>query len=295
MPFAHTPYDGSAQPFTIGLKRLDLAEWIEPDERLEADLAGKETLLRDNRAAVFREEDGSRAAQGEVLALLTAHLVQRFPALYRLDGGQMRIGAGGRSVALGNDAPLLVAGRLVQEDLVLLQRGKTGWRMVAASLSFPSSWLLADKIGRDMAAIHHDVPGYAGQMGDRIARIFDHLSVDQPVWRLNWSLQGNDRLHHPPQTGDGARFPSGAELAQSVHIRVERQTLRRLPETGAILFTIRIHLDPLDALRRQADRANLARGLSQQLSDLTAPQLAYKGLGDHRDDIAALLAEIADS
>ena len=294
MPFAHTPYDGSARPFTIGLKRLDLADWIEPDDRLEADLAEKDALLCGARGAVFAEEAGSRPAQGEVLALLAAHLVQQFPALYRAEGDRMRIGAGGRLIALDSDAPLLVAGRLVQEDLVLLQRGETGWRMVAASLSFPSSWLLAEKIGRDMAAIHAGVPGYAGQMGERVARIFDHLAVDQPVWRLNWSLQGNARLHHPPETGRGARFPSGDDLGLAAHLRVERQTLRRLPVSGAILFTIRVYLDPLAALRRHAEGAALATGLRQQLRDLTGEQLAYKGLSDHREAIDALLAEIAE-
>lgn len=293
MPFAHTPYDGSAQPFTIGLKRLDLKDWIEPDEALVAALAEKDGLLSGQRDAVFREEAGSQPAQTEVLALLSAHLTERFPAFYRCDADRMQIGVSGRSVLLHGDAPLVIASRLVQEDLVLLQRGETGWRMVAASLCFPSSWRLADKIGRDMAAIHDDVPGFAGPMGERVARIFDHLPVDAPVWRLNWSLQGNSRLHHPPETGEGARFPSGAALADACHVRVERQTLRRLPATGAILFTIRIHLDPVSALRRHPQGARLAEGLARQLADLTGPQLAYKGLSDHRDDLAALLAEIA--
>ena len=36
----HTPYDGSVKPFTIGLRPLDPAEWIEVDDRLGRGVLG---------------------------------------------------------------------------------------------------------------------------------------------------------------------------------------------------------------------------------------------------------------
>lgn len=41
----HTPYDGSSQPFTIGLQQLDLKDWIEVDENLLAYLAERGASL----------------------------------------------------------------------------------------------------------------------------------------------------------------------------------------------------------------------------------------------------------
>ena len=38
-----------------------------------------------------------------------------------------------------------------------------------------------------------------------------------------------------------------------VRLRVERQTLRRLPKTGAIIFTIRVYLTPLEQLVKEPD------------------------------------------
>lgn len=38
-----------------------------------------------------------------------------------------------------------------------------------------------------------------------------------------------------------------------VRLRVERQTLRRLPKTGAIVFTIRVYLTPLEDLVKEPD------------------------------------------
>ncbi len=112
----HTPYDGSARPFSIGLAPLDIARWIEPDEHLAAHLSRKSELLSARREVVVREEPETRGAQAEVLDLLTRHLVGHFPDLYRRDGGGVRVvPAGVTVVAMDDEPPLVTAARLVQE------------------------------------------------------------------------------------------------------------------------------------------------------------------------------------
>ena len=83
------------------------------------------------------------------------------------------------------------------------------------------------------------------------------------------------------------------DRAENVFLRVERQTLRKLPETGAILFTVRIYVDPLAALERHPDAAAIAKALIAQLEALDAAQLAYKGLTLERTRLVARLDEIA--
>jgi hypothetical protein len=59
-----------------------------------------------------------------------------------------------------------------------------------------------------------------------------------------------------------------------MHLRVERQTIRRLPKAGAVLFTIRVSLDPLRAVFSQTGaREAFARAWTE------APQALrfYKG------------------
>lgn len=289
---AHTPYDGSRQPFSIGLKPLDPAEWIEPDLHLGAHLAGKERLIAGRREAVFREEAVTRAAQGEVLELLIEHLPVRFPDIYRRDGRHMAILPAGRSVDLdGGEPPLLTASRLVQEDFCLMRASPDGYRLAAASLCFPSAWSLAEKFGRPMTAIHKAVPHYAERLGVRIDRIFDNLKVDQPVWRLNWSIYADDELHHPESKERPRDWFAGTGVPEAF-IRVERQTLRRLSVCGDILFTIKVHVDPFEAFRRHPDGARLAAGLKAQLLLLDEAQLAYKALAADRDRIVAALDRI---
>jgi hypothetical protein len=296
MSLAHAPYADGHRPFSIGLVPLDLARWIEPDGRLTDDLAEKDRLFAERRAVVFAAEPGTAAAQREVLDLLVAHVTEHFPDLWRqLPDGSVAIG-GDRRVdpAADPDAPLLAAARLVQEDLVLMRRGADGWRLAAAALCFPSAWSLTEKFGNTLDGLHGNVPGYAGAMGTRMARIFDSLRVEQPVCRLNWSIYPDDRLHHPESKEQPRAWFGGADdFAASAFVRVERQTLRRLPASGDILFTIRIHVDPMLAFRSHPDGARMAAGLRDRLLSLDAAQLAYKGLTAHRDRLAEALERIA--
>jgi len=304
MTLAPTPFDGSSVPFTIGLRPLDPGDWIETDDRLADHLAQKDALYASVFDTVFAAEPGTVDAQREVLAMLVEHLTARFPNLYRRHGDKVEIVSAGRSVLLDERprTPLVTASRLVQEDLVLMRKGENGWRLAAAALCFPSSWSLAEKFSRPLDEIHAPVPGFAA--GSRpaaiIARIFDKLAVEQPVERLNWSLQEDDRLHHPRSKGErdagiqaGAGGLLGKDLIAGTFIRVERQTLRRLPESGDILFTIRIHLDPLRRLHLHPQAGHLAGSLAAQLEALDEAQLAYKGIAENRDALVSVLRAIA--
>ncbi len=287
----HTPYDGSSRLFAIGLKPLDLSGWIEADERLAADLAEKERLAATRWNEVFAAEPGTEAAQAEVLALLAAHLSARFPQLYRREGGTMQVG--GRAVPLDATPALWTAARLVQEDLVLMRRGAAGWRLAAASLSFPSSWKLSEKFGRPIHEMHAPVPGFGQgtRNAELIARMFDKMRPETPMIRWNWSVYGDAELFHP-HNSPARRFGDG-ERAENVFLRVERQTLRHLPQSRDILFTIRIIVDPLEELERHSDAPRIATALIDQLGSFNAEQLDYKGMTLERDRLVARLREIA--
>ena len=286
---AHTPYDGSSKPFTIGVKPLDPAEWIEVDEHYDAYLNEKRRLYAERPSDVFAAEDGTDAAQAEVLELVREHMAARFPHL-------------SPAPSPSSEPPLKTASLLVQEDLVLMRRGEDGWRLAAASLCFPSSWSLAEKFGRPLRDIHIPVPGFGpGTRNDTvIGRIFDNLAVDRPVERANWSLQNNPALYHPLSdlerdtraAARPSRFRSDDPVA-AAFIRVERQTLRRLPRSGDILFTIRIHLDPMAKLAAHPDRARLAAAFAGQLAALDVAQIDYKGLAADRDRLVAALQALA--
>lgn len=305
MALAHTPYDGSATPFTIGLKPLDLRDWLEIDALYPAYLDEKDRLIAERPGDVFAAEAGTDEAQREVFDLVAAHIARHGQSLFQTprdhDAACARMADFDRVEDAG-EPPLQMAARLVQDDLVLMRKGDDGWRLAAASLCFPSSWTLAEKFGRPLGLIHAPVPGFGEGTRNAtvIERIFDKLKVEQPVVRMNWSLQNNPALHHPlsglqRDERAAARPPrfAGIDPIAATFIRVERQTLRRLPGSGDILFTIRIHLDAMERLRAQPDRARLATSLADQLCALDDAQLDYKGVSADRDRLSEALRAVA--
>jgi dimethylamine monooxygenase subunit A len=275
----HTPYDGSAKPFTIGVKPLDVFEWIDVDGNFDHYIAEKRRLYVEERDNVLAAVAGTEAAQAEVYRLIAAHMRTLDPR-FRGD----------------DDSPgdIAAAGLLVQEDLVLMRKSSDGWRLVAASLCFPSSWSLREKIGKPLHLVHGPVPGF--NTGTRnaamIERMFDNLRPEQPVMRWNWSLYGTKELYHPaPENQQKRRFGEG-DIAGRVTLRLERQTLRKLPQSGAILFTIRIYIDPLEVLETHTDGPALAQAIVAQLSDLSPEELDYKGLTEERVRLVERLERI---
>ncbi|WP_150493299.1 heme-dependent oxidative N-demethylase family protein [Roseibium aquae] len=294
-PYAHRPYDGSTRPFTVGLTPISEPEWLEPDANLVPHLRRKDELLAIDRAAVVRTEDGTEDAQDEVLQLVLQALRGMHGGCYQV--GQEEVIIDGQvSVPLAGADPMVTAARLIQEDLVLMRPAPGGYRLVAACLCFPSSWSLAEKFGQSMPEIHENVPGFNGsRMGNVVARLFDNLRVGQLVCRYNWSIYDDANLHHPkPKQIAPQVSADGESLVGRLFLRVERQTLRRLAGSGDILFTIKIHHDPLSLLRSQPDRAGIAAGLKQQLLALEPAQLIYKGLTQHQQALAAELDRLSD-
>lgn len=276
----------SATSFVIGLTAIDPKRWLEPDDDLDAFLTEKQRLLDTEYDAVFQQVAGSEEGQRECLDLVVSHLTEDHPDLCRRIGDTLQIA--GRSIDLASDAPpLITAGSLIQDDLVILSRRETGWHVAAGYVAFPSAWSLREKIGHPMEVVHAHVPGFSAgtRNASMISRIFDNLQADLPAARMNWSIYPEGDLFWPPErNAEANRRPFAAARN---FLRVERQALRRLPKTGDIVFSIRIYSDPIASLAELPNRADVAGALIQRLEGFTPEQLAYKGMVEKK---AALIA-----
>lgn len=294
--FNHTPYDGSAEPFTLGLAPCDEADWIEPDALLSQHLLEKDRLLTEASETVYRTTSGMTEAETELVSLLADHLPRHHPHLYRRDGNAITVMPMKRQFDLTGvgHAPLTLAGRLAQEDFCLIRPLTDGTHELgAACLCFPSSWSLAEKIGRPLEAVHGPVPGYRADLADRVNRLFTRLPAGRILCRTNWSLDEGPALHRPQPHSHDRWLAENGDPLDHVFVRTERQTVRRLPETGVIVFTIKIGQDALSTLKDHPQAANLAAGMARQLRAMTAAQAAYKGLAQARPTILKTLAAIS--
>lgn len=292
----YLPFEGAPHKMAMGLRPMPWDDWIQIDANYTQEMALRRELLATRHAEVFAALGGSGPAQRETLDLLTAHLPERFPDRFRLTADRFENLVTGEAWDLSSlpHDPLEVAGRLVQEDLQIMEKSpETGrYHLTASVLCFPTRWLLADKIGQPLARIHGPVPGYHEHLESLMDRFFDQMRVDKPVQRKNFSILDRPDLFQPSGRRNSVEDLSVDAVPERVTLRVERQTLRRLPESSAILFTIRIYQRHLGAL---ADRPEQAGRLAESLRALPDAMQAYKNFGVIRAPVLAWLDRVAAS
>jgi hypothetical protein len=265
----------------MGLVAIDRDTcWLELDSDLATDLRTKRALLAERRDEVQVELATSRPAQREALAVVADTLLAAHPDLYaRPDARTFRVHATAAEVDLEGEEtpPLERAACCVQEDLCVMEKLGDEWCLTAGVVCFPTRWRLAPQLGQPMTGIHERVPGYREQLDDSANRFFDGLKPGIVVRRGNWSLMDDPALFQP--TGKGLKDPMEGLDAQNagekVWLRVEHQTLQQLPDSGAILFGIRIHRARLDAVARDAEAA---RGLLAAVDTMSPAMQLYKSL-----------------
>ena len=279
VPSQPTPYNHpEAHLFRIGLAPIAEAAWFEgPYRAADGDPAARkaETFAQSPRLC-WGETEGSRAGQAEVLAMMQRHF--------------------GLATEDADDdvPPLRRAAALVDDDLCLMERRDGGWTLTAASLCAPSFFSAAEAVGKSLAQLHGPVTGFGERLLPRVARIFDALAADSIVERRNWSVVASGELFLPDPRPVRARQPLIAteDAGRELHLRMERQTLRRLPQTGGLLFTIRIWRHPLDELRAVPERLEaFADAWDRVMQDEGKTFRDYKGLSPLDGLVRAFLAE----
>jgi hypothetical protein len=246
-PTIHRPYEAGAFRMQLGLTSVAEPDWIEFDRHYPAHMAERRRLLRDHAPEVVEAVPGSEPMQAELLDTLAEHLCQHHPAWFSRAGNTLRNHLLGEALPL--DAPPLdLVGRLVQEDVCLLRdEGDGTLTLVAAVLCFPSRWRLSSKMGRPLGAIHTPVPLYRDKLERPVDRFLSTLKQGRIAQRRNWSIMDDPTLFQPTGHGvnDFATVVTAENAGETLVMRVERQTFRRRPRTGASAFGIRVHVTPL--------------------------------------------------
>jgi len=227
----HAPWIEHAD-FAVGLRPIPEAAWLEGGEADPA--ARKDPLIAAHPAVTWGEAPGSRPAQREVLEMVEAAL--------------------GVQIAEAGRPPLLAAARRVPDDLCLMETADGDWRLTALCLCAPTFFTAHEVLGRSLAELHRPVDGFAERFLARVRRVFDGLRPGLVLERRNWTVVNSAEPFTPQSAPVRARIGEipPAEAGRALHLRVERQTLRRAPRTGAALFTIRVWLRPLEDLAQDS-------------------------------------------
>jgi hypothetical protein len=288
----YRPFEPGPYRMAMDLVSVGEADWFELDQLYPSEMAERRRLLETAHAEVFAALPVSDAARHEALEVIVAALATHHLDWFSRDGLTLHNHLTGEAWRSGSIDPLELAGRLVQEDLCLIQLGDDGPVFTAAVLCFPSRWRLLDKIGKPLAAVHQPVPFYADRLARPVDRFMRHLKPGHIASRLNWSLLDDPTLFQPSGKWrvEGGSDITRRNAGQHVFLRVERQTLRRLPSSGAVLFGIRVHVYPLDMV---IDGPERAAALAQAVLALPAEIQHYKSLLPFRQSLLEWLEDRA--
>ena len=213
----------------MGLARLAEADWLQPDPDLAARADGFAAYPQGMQLSQEGEAPGAELA-----------------AMLGLSGG------------------LPDAAHAHHEDMCLLIRSEAEeqYRLVGTAVAWPSDWRPAEKLGLPLRALHAPIQGYEEQLADGVDHFMARLKPGTIYGRCNWFIAATGEMRwdaRPPELAFAHITPENA--GETLFVRSERQTLRRLPETGAIVFTIGIYVSPLGELS-QGNRQRLASAIA---------------------------------
>lgn len=296
----------------MGLRSMSWDEWIELDNQYLHFHALKASRIRDRGPKCCLTAPEPRVQDGalELLQELADYLPQRYPSLFvKTDTGlrnvatneMFEIGPDSASCSVNDlpEPPMQLSARLVQDDLAIMyERPDGNYALLAAAIHLAGFWRLEDKFGLSLSEIHTsgDVPGFKSKLEKGMLNFFRRVRPEAPVLRNNYFIQVDDHLAWSPSIGsedsttegEVGWFTAEKDKVISQHwFRSERQSLRRLPRSGAVVFTIRTYFHPVTEI---AEEVGVPGRLASAVRSWGEDVSRYKG----RERYEGVLLEFLD-
>ncbi|KAG9228088.1 hypothetical protein BJ875DRAFT_508696 [Amylocarpus encephaloides] len=295
-PFRRGPYH-----ITMGLRNMPWDEWIELDNHYEKYHADKARRISERGPKCSHTDPAAFEGAIELLEEFRSYLPQRYPTLYeRTPVGLNNLLTGEKFNVIERplaEDPMQMAARMVQDDLAIMFEKEDGqYYLLAGSILLAGFWRLEDKLGMPLSEIHYsgDVPGYKEKLEKGMMNFFRRLQPNGPVQRNNYFLQVDDSL--PWSSSIGPEDAPGRELGwytaeknkaiEHHHFRSERQTLRRLPRSGGVVFTIRTYFHPVTEI---VEEPYVAGRLASAVRSWGDDVSKYKGKEKYQDVLLEFL------
>ena len=280
-PRPYRPWSGAAEKFsmTMGISRMPWHDWLLLDNKYVEEQKLRSYLLDHKHEGVTQALPGSEEACAEVLECVVVFLTKRYPNLFSYTNEKTHVhnsvtNRTFKIVPPYDIPPLEVAAQLAMDLNILIQGAGPDPEqhyLIASYSMAPAGWYLQERIGWPLYKIHGPVPLWEDKLRKSVEKFFGRLRVDEPVVRHNFFVQMTDVLFQ--------QEPFASERPQSlsiddVRIRHERQTLRRLPKTGAILFMVRTYMMPITELQGEPEAV---RDFLRAVRAMPEEMASYKG------------------
>ena len=279
--FSPTLFPEADYAHRLSVKRGDLRAFFAPTEEHKEIMAERRRWLGESPRDYVAAAPDAAPLIRETAQLLAPH-VMKTADRENLTGLTSQVPS-------SRDLPvrdLIAIGCAIEPDIVLLKKGDDDvFRVVAGCVCFPSSWSLPEKLGLPLDQVHSIVPNLNTSIGAPISRFLAKMQPGAAWERSNWGLSAvADRNQHPSRKLPRLRPRLSAD---KVWLRVEDQILAILPETGVLLFGIRIVRATLT--QTEAEQPEIIAGLHRALATMPEEMARYKNIAAVRSDVVKLL------
>ncbi|ODV95553.1 hypothetical protein PACTADRAFT_34118 [Pachysolen tannophilus NRRL Y-2460] len=248
----------------MGIRSMDWNEWIELDNEWQKYHDLKLHRIATKNEQLYGTEPEARPAALELLNEFYQYLPNRYPKLFK----QTTIGLDnlvtGESFNFFDhplqEDPMLMIAKLIQDDIAVMVEAEDGnYYLKAGAIMLAGFWRLKDKLHLCLSDIHTsgDVPKYSTHLKAGMEKFFQRQTCDKPVVRNNYFIQTDNNLAWSDSIGDESNDSIGWYTAPKVkniencYFRSERQSVRRLPISGAMIFTVRTYFLPVEELCKE--------------------------------------------
>ncbi|KAF4589209.1 HRQ family protein [Ophiocordyceps camponoti-floridani] len=254
---APRPYRPLRWPYhqTMALQKLDPDYWLELESTYRSRIRQRQDLHAQHGSDILNSLPGSELAQRELMEMALQFLCARYPQYFELRGQTFVNRLLATEHHLDRVSPLKVLLDNVPEDFAIMMRDERTGRYVlrAGVICSTIGWHIGQKMGMGLSEIHGEVPDFEEKLSLSVDRFFNRLPADSPVSRGSWSLETGSPLFLPPTDPNlQLRKSQDAKLRiEDVTLRVDWQTLRRLPLSSAVVFNFKALFTPLPRLRHE--------------------------------------------
>ncbi|KAI4197819.1 MAG: hypothetical protein LQ350_005664 [Teloschistes chrysophthalmus] len=268
-PVAYRPFL-SHRHYNIGITKCTKEDWIQIDRGyLDRIRTRKQTLeTYPDKCHAVNHISGAKAL-AELFEILIEHLPVRFPSIFELDRERNIFTNHVTDIKYNlkdfRSTPRQMTRLLVEnvEDdfYMMCPDEERGYVQQALVSCFPNSFMPPSKLGLAMKDIHRPVPGLQEKIGKGIDLSMKSLRGGSIIQSLQF--QGNSLFrtggnNFEPKPGEVLGDLSEPQDLSECYLRIERQSLARLPETRAIAFCIRHYVYPLEDIKKEGNGDELA-------------------------------------
>lgn len=289
--------------FTMALRRLPVEEWFLIENTYKSRIQERKKIMENFWERCFLCHESSHRAIEELYRMMTCFLMSRYPMIFsnsekdssimynHITGDQIPISPRG----IEPEQLLLNLSKSVEEDIIILMKDPIDnlYKLRATIWCFPGGFDPSSKFNKSMHEIHKPVPQLNQKLGLSIDRHFGRMKSGDYVIRNNWAVQTHTELFLASDShfysSDETLKPLEVEAFdyEKIHVRSERQVLTKLPESEAIIFTIRTYLLSLGDIKNQG----LSESFFSAIDGLPDDFGCYKRRPEWRNMIADYLVK----